>query len=541
MHLAQRSHIHVLYIGNITLLSLLVLLGTFLLTTCRFHLGVRFGTSQSGCHKPATLPYWLPWIGSGLALATNPHRFYEHAFAKSPGRRPIRVRITSLHMYLVAGVDNIQTLFRKSRDLTFEFMQLRVAQAVKGLPAQDAAKMGVDNSGTHAVPLTPVAEEDRIWKRLHHIYLENLSQGRAVDGLTRRFLSEFSQEVEQLPEGECVTTPIYALLQDKMFRASTHTLTGSRILTSNPDFAKHFWEYDAGFMKLLMGTPRFMCRQAWNARDQCLAATKRWLADAWAATDWSAMALKDLDWEPNFGHRLVRAREECLEQFGISLDGRASLQMGLIWAINANAIPMAAYMLIELIYDPLLLERVRDELASVAGLSGPSSGDIDVAALCALPLLGSVYRECLRLRASIPLTRRLHKDIEIGGCTLRAGNFILAPSWLSHRDESVWSTPEHSAQVFWAELTSIRTGDFFPYGGGSIMCPGRFFAKQEILAAVAIIITSFDIKFVRNVHLDGAPSDRGPGVENCESRGIIPLDRDVVVEMRRRASTGPKQ
>lgn len=213
----------------------------------------------------------------------------------------------------------------------------------------------------------------------------------------------------------------------------------------------------------------------------------------------------------------------------------------MIWhRINANAIPMAAYMLIEMIHDRSLLTRVREELLSVEGLSNSCPSEIDITTLCNLPLLNSVYRECLRLRASIPLTRRLHKDIEIDGYTLRAGNFILAPSWLSHQDEKLWSAPGHPANTFWAERflhnkEAVRLGDFFPYGGGSIMCPGRFFAKQEILAAVAMTVTSFDLEFVENVYLDGRPSERGPGIDDCESRGIISLDRDVKVWIRKRA------
>lgn len=235
-------------------------------------------------------------------------------------------------MYMVAGADNVQTLFRKSRDLTFEFMQLRVAQTVKKLPSQDAAKLGADTSGTFAAPLNPVPEQQRIWRQLHNIYAENLAHGDAVNGLTKMFIREYSLELDEFQADEGKATQIYAFLQDKMFKASTVTLAGPRYLESSPDLARDFWQYDAGFMKLLLGTPRFACRQAWDARDRCLEATKRWLGDAWANIDWQDMSENSPDWEPNFGHRLVRAREQSLQSYGVSLEGRASLQMGLIWA-----------------------------------------------------------------------------------------------------------------------------------------------------------------------------------------------------------------
>ncbi|KAK3944594.1 cytochrome P450, partial [Diplogelasinospora grovesii] len=243
------------------------------------------------------------------------------------------------------------------------------------------------------------------------------------------------------------------------------------------------------------------------------------------------------------------------------------------------AIPMTAYMLIEMVRDPSLLQRIRAEIQDAMVFQGQgqgqgqggqqaSLGKVDIAALTKLPLLNSVYSECLRLRSSIPISRRLRQDIDIDGYTLKKDNFILAPSWLSHMEESVWGPgkggassnnitcttktsnqqqqQQHhhpGAREFWAERflqmeaskTKIKLGDYCPYGGGSVICPGRFFAKHEILAAVAMVVTRFDLEFERYSLLDGTtPSDRGPGMERAECRGIVSLDRDVIVKMRRR-------
>ena len=37
-------------------------------------------------------------------------------------------------------------------------------------------------------------------------------------------------------------------------------------------------------------------------------------------------------------------------------------------------------------------------------------------------------------------------------------------------------------------------GSFIPYGGGQNMCPGRMFAKQEILFTLAKLLLVFDIE-----------------------------------------------
>ena len=39
-----------------------------------------------------------------------------------------------------------------------------------------------------------------------------------------------------------------------------------------------------------------------------------------------------------------------------------------------------------------------------------------------------------------------------------------------------------------------RQGGWVPSGGGVRMCPGRFFAKNQMMAALAMICTKFDIE-----------------------------------------------
>jgi cytochrome P450 len=204
-------------------------------------------------------------------------------------------------------------------------------------------------------------------------------------------------------------------------------------------------------------------------------------------------------------------------------------------------------MLIEILQDTNLHKRVREEVITTV-LSMESKGDsttrLDLGKLAALPLLKSIYMECLRLYASIPLTRMLRTDMDVDGYTLRRGNFILAPSYLAHYNENVWSVPGHPADTFWAERflhketadagTKVATGDFFPYGGGLFSCPGRHFAKQELLAAVALLLLKFDFEFLGYVDRSGRPSPCGPKFrEHFESAGVVQPDRDLLVRMHK--------
>lgn len=66
------------------------------------------------------------------------------------------------------------------------------------------------------------------------------------------------------------------------------------------------------------------------------------------------------------------------------------------------------------------------------------------------------------------------------------------------------------------------------------MCPGRFFAKQEILTAVAIMVVKFEMQMVGFVGHDGKRSERGPegDVKGAGAGALLP-DRDLLVRIRR--------
>lgn len=66
------------------------------------------------------------------------------------------------------------------------------------------------------------------------------------------------------------------------------------------------------------------------------------------------------------------------------------------------------------------------------------------------------------------------------------------------------------------------------------MCPGRHFAKQEILLTVATIITKLDLEFIEWTTVDGSPSDRPPNDDRSFAGFIAtPPDRDVRIRWKR--------
>lgn len=72
------------------------------------------------------------------------------------------------------------------------------------------------------------------------------------------------------------------------------------------------------------------------------------------------------------------------------------------------------------------------------------------------------------------------------------------------------------------------------YGGGNIICSGRFFAKQEIMTAVALLVLKFDIQPQGWIDSKGKTSDRPARPDEAYAgSGVLPPDRDLMVKITR--------
>lgn len=181
----------------------------------------------------------------------------------------------------------------------------------------------------------------------------------------------------------------------------------------------------------------------------------------------------------------------------------------------------------------------------------------DASFLSSDPLIQSLYAETLRLRAATLVLRSTKDDgVTLGNWVMPQGNIMVMSTYHAHRDQDTWNigTAEepHPLDEFWAERFLVHSsktssgplkprsadkndvtsttvpdlstlpssptvpaaklndnsngsayfsteglaGAWIPYGGGQNMCPGRHFAKQEILCIFAFMVTSFDIHLI---------------------------------------------
>lgn len=169
--------------------------------------------------------------------------------------------------------------------------------------------------------------------------------------------------------------------------------------------------------------------------------------------------------------------------------------------INANAYRSAFWTLAYVLQDQSLVAALREEIAPVFAQGTTNLGS----RIENCPLLESVYFESLRLSSSSATIRTVRNTTTIGDFTLRKGTEVLVPYCQLHFDNSVWgpSPAQFNPERFLKNSHLKQSPSFKPFGGGSTYCPGRFLARQEVMAFVAVVLHRFDVTL--------SPSDRAYG------------------------------
>lgn len=209
-----------------------------------------------------------------------------------------------------------------------------------------------------------------------------------------------------------------------------------------------------------------------------------------------------------------------------------------------------------------------------------------------MPLLQSAYAETLRVYTSLfALRSAAHQDFHLGAFRIPKDELIAVDSRVAAMNRHVWNTgatseekPEgaHPLDRFWAERflvyphdptsgplrfgnnnPSIRAGApkaastvspslsndkdngtgngphftmdglagaWLPFGGGSRQCPGRNFAKQEIILSFAVVFSMLEIELRDG---SGSVGARRPDMKYY-GLGTLPPKGKVPFRMRRR-------
>lgn len=230
---------------------------------------------------------------------------------------------------------------------------------------------------------------------------------------------------------------------------------------------------------------------------------------------------------------LVRKRfEHHSKLFGLAPEDVARGELGNSFAVLGNTAPCTWWVLFHVFSDAQVLRDVRRELTS-AVREDESGCHVDMAGLQnSCPVLLSNFQETLRYRAVNPGPRVILEDVVLkDGTLLKKGSMLIIPATVQHSDTTIWGEDagefDHlrfSPKPGAAGHKKVNRVAFRAFGGGHILCPGRHFASNEILAFAALVVLQFDLVPVRGKWVE-------PTFENSHPQSGFPVpDEDIQVE-----------
>ncbi|KAI0451549.1 cytochrome P450 [Xylaria acuta] len=515
---------------------------------------------------PLTFPYIFPLLGSipvtylwkPRAFVLNPDNFFQSA-------QPTRVKILTRDFYVIGGPENIKALFRNSWACTsIPFVKFALGYAF-GLPAKALSLYDKDDSGGGHLPHpgSTVEAHNRIDYRVHQS-LGRFLEGEGLSPFWNRFVDNVTDRLYSLHDRVGRDWDYHADLMkvvgDEVTISIINALCGPYLLGLNPHFLQDFWDFDRNLQTYLQGVPWFIAPNAYRVRKRVLHAVKAW--QQYARDNYKDSAVGADGDDPFWGSSFFRERQDMfLEMDGFDYDAIASQDFGAIWAAR-NSVTAASWTIYEAYRDPELLASLRAEVDACTVESADRRIRFDTDRLFRLPILQAIYAETLRLRMHFYIIRMADRDdMNIRDWIIPRRKVIVTPTTLAHMDSEAWDTGlnnEHPVDQFWigrflkypSESSNANAqphnfvsplifsakgleGSWIPYGGGPRQCPGRHFAKRQILLATALMVSLFDCEILgegRHVQEDFTLKGFGGGVSH--PAGKVPM------KIRRRVKSG---
>ncbi|GJT95963.1 geraniol 8-hydroxylase-like protein [Tanacetum coccineum] len=175
-----------------------------------------------------------------------------------------------------------------------------------------------------------------------------------------------------------------------------------------------------------------------------------------------------------------------------------ALLMDIFVGTTDTTSTMAEWTMAELLKNPSMMQKVKDELKEVVGLNNI----VEESHLSNLRYLDAVVKETFRLHPPLPLLvgRCPSESCNVAGYTVPKGANVYVNVWAIHRDPQYWENPlEFNPNRFLSVddgTTKIdyngSNPNFIPFGSGRRRCPGVPLGEKMLVYFLASMLHSFD-------------------------------------------------
>ncbi|KAI1654485.1 cytochrome P450 [Daldinia decipiens] len=351
-----------------------------------------------------------------------------------------------------------------------------------------------------------------------------LMPSESLTEITQAMLKDVSSSLDLKIES---STPKEIHLFDWIRRFVTAASTNAVYGPENNPMKDHevydgFWAVDKALAFLgLMTMPNLIAPKASRGRSRFFNAFKEYYATGGLDT----------------ASRLIKARHDVNTYHGVSDEDIAHFDLGVCTALLVNTVPGVFWTLCHVYSNTTLLAEIRDGIEAEVYRQGKGeAATVNIPDIIKVfPLLESLVKEVLRVQSTNASARFLLKDTLIDdeyGTTylLKKGSFLAMPSMQVHMSEAAWGPAAKIVDPtrFLKERPhGVLASSHRTFGGGNSLCPGRYFAMNEIMSVLIIMVLKYDIEPVGEVW-------NIPGTKQHISTSILTPISDIPVRIRPR-------
>ncbi|XP_022066902.1 5-beta-cholestane-3-alpha,7-alpha-diol 12-alpha-hydroxylase [Acanthochromis polyacanthus] len=231
---------------------------------------------------------------------------------------------------------------------------------------------------------------------------------------------------------------------------------------------------------------------------------------------WDSLAVQKVKTRDNIGG-WVWDVQQALGENGVEESMVDRYMFVLLWASQGNTGPSSFWLLLFLMKHPEAMTAVRKEVDKVLKESGQEVQhdgpliNLTRQMLMKTPILDSAVEETLRLTAAPLLTRAVLQDLTLKMADgreylIRKGDRMsVFPYSAVHLDSEIHPDPHSFKYDRFLNPDGSKRTDFYkggkrvkyysmPWGAGVSMCPGRFFATNELKQFVFLMLVYFEFE-----------------------------------------------
>lgn len=454
----------------------------------------------SGQHKiPSSASYWFPFIGHAFSMAFGKDGFLASMRDRFPDGIFSLKMAGKMHHFVYKPSLAVALLNLQRPPAEEQMLANRLLGPTFGVNKKDLAiyneifseALAQYKHLTSEPGLSEVTNANLLQVKQHIINLVTFSPN-PMDQAEWEKVADADVIEGNGKEGPFTEVSLMDLMTHFVAATAMPAIYGTDFVENFPEIWKWMWIYNESFVLLATGVPGWL---PWPRLQRGKLARRRILADLYEFNEAMEKHLSGEDAGPKWQNldnvsTLVKSRIELFRKHGVSLEGRASFDLALLWASVGNSNPLIPWLLFELYRDPVLLEQVREEVAPYVKAVQPKNEfgsavwvppvleDVDVEGLITkCPILKSSYVETMRVYSGGWAMKMMYSDTVLEGkgkggdsYFLKKGTYAHIPQELHQFDPHYFSNPsewqaerhirevvdENGKKTLTAELGTLR-------------------------------------------------------------------------------------